>query len=67
MSISNTRFNRCAQVSGAVGRSARSVEGSAGCYRVACAAAESLGFCRRTRAGAGTIARRMGEFGAKTP
>jgi len=56
MSISKTRFNRCAQVSGAVGGSAESVGGSAGCCcRVASAMAESLGLRRRTRAGAGTI------------
>jgi hypothetical protein len=47
VSISNTRFMRCAQVSGAVGGSVESVRGSAGCgCRGACAVAECLGFRR---------------------
>ena len=68
-STTETRFKRCAQVRGAVGGSMRSVEGSAGCCCwVADAVAESLSFLRwRALAGVDTIARRMGELGAKTP
>jgi hypothetical protein len=69
MSISKTRFNRCAQVSGAAGGSLQSLRESVGEHcRVAGTAAESLRFLRwRAFAGVGTIARRMGELGAKTP
>ena len=67
ISSSNTRFYRCAQVSGAVGGSVRSVCGASG-FRDRLALAGSLGFrrCRRT-AGVSTIAGRRGELGAKTP
>ena len=65
----NTRFNRCAQVSGAVGGSLQSLRNFVDEHgRVGGAAAESSSFLRRrARAGVGTIARRIGEFGAKTP
>jgi hypothetical protein len=69
MSIPNTRFNRCAQVSGAMGVSMLSVGGCVGLFcRVAGAAVGSL-FFRRCPAPAcvGTIAQRIGELGAKTP
>jgi hypothetical protein len=69
MSISKRRFNRCAQVSGEVSGSLQSLRDSVGEHsRVAGTAAESLRFLlRRALAGIGTIARRMGELGAKTP
>ena len=59
MSISKTRFNRCAQVSGAVGGSLQSLSDSvAEDGRVAGAAADALRFlCWRVFAGVGTIGR----------
>jgi hypothetical protein len=68
MSISNTRFKRWAQVSGAVGVSLLLMGGSTGpLCRVAGAAVGPLCFrrCRR-HAVVGTMAWRMGELGAKT-
>jgi hypothetical protein len=69
MSMSKTRFNRCAQVSGAVGGSMPSPRESVEEHsRVAGGEAVSLSFLhRRALAGVGTIAPRMGELGAKTP
>jgi hypothetical protein len=62
MWVSNTRFNRCSQVSGAAGGSLQSLLDSMdeqGLF--AGAAAESLRFLRRRAcACVGTIARRMG-------
>jgi len=68
ISTSNTRFNRWAQVSGAVGGSLQSLRNFVDEHgRVGGAAAESSSFLRRrARAGVGTIARRIGELGAKT-
>lgn len=69
MSMSKTRFNRCAQVSGAVGGLLQSLCESVGeAGPVAGTGPESLHFLRRRAlAGVGTIAARMGELGAKTP
>jgi hypothetical protein len=69
ITISNTRFKRCAQVNSAVSGSVRSM---GGCVELRCwyagAVSGSLGICRfRTVAGVSTIVRRMGELGAKTP
>ena len=61
MSISNTRFRRCAQVSGAVG-GARSTGNSAGIGFAVC-----VRFLRAGLAEPGTTAFLNGELGAKTP
>ena len=60
-SISNTRFKRSAQVSGAVG-GARSTGNSAGMAVAAC-----VDFLRAGFAEPGTTAFLNGELGAKTP
>ena len=69
MSISNTRFRRCAQGSGAVSGSLQSLRVAVDEHGwVSGAAADPSSFLRRRAlAGLGTIARRMGEPGAKTP
>jgi hypothetical protein len=69
ISISKTRFRRCAQVSGAAGGSLQSFRDSVGeLGGIGGAAADSSSFLRRRPfGGVGTIARRMGELGAKTP
>ena len=61
ISISNTRFKRCAQVSGAVG-GARSTGNSAGIGVAVC-----VRFLRARFAEPGTTAFLNGELGAKTP
>ena len=69
MSISKTRFSRCAQVSGAVGGSVGAMGACVGLSgKFAGAVAESLGVGRlRALVGVGTIKRRRGALGAKTP
>ena len=69
MSMSKTRFNRCARVSGAVGGSVWALGACVGLTsRFAGAVPESLGVGHlRTLVGVGTIKRRRGALGAKAP